>query len=390
MENKFNDVYYGKGNADMYDEYMDFINYVFGFDRSTCDFKTLIPKLYRAEDNPAAKSYVVVENKKLKAAVGAYDLDICVAGNILHSRNIGNVAVHPYARGKGYMRRLMNDAIGDMIKDGIDFSVLCGQRQRYNYFSYEPTGVNIVLEFNSDNIRHKFGKKIDSSIKLRCVTADDDKSLDGIAHIQQMFPFYAFRDRNRLFDILSSWKARVFSAWKGDVFEGYAVVDDNCVTEIAVRDEACLEGFVAALFSSVSCKTMLMKLPCFMSDYIDRLYKLAEEYTVRTTKSFTVLNYENTVRAFMELKAQTSAVDLPDGDFTLLIHGRAGDETIKLMVEKGVVSVEKINDKADLELEHIDAINLLFSPICPKRDTLPTFVRLWLPLPINIYDADMV
>ncbi len=49
------------------------------------------------------------------------------------------------------------------------------------------------------------------------------------------------------------------------------------------------------------------------------------------------------------------------------------------------------NDGAyDLELEHIDAINLLFSPFCPGRERLPGFARVWRPLPIWLPRADGV
>jgi hypothetical protein len=44
----------------------------------------------------------------------------------------------------------------------------------------------------------------------------------------------------------------------------------------------------------------------------------------------------------------------------------------------------------DAELGHLEAINMLFSSFCPGRDRLPTFARVWLPLPIWMYAADEV
>ena len=52
--NEIGKTYFGRGNAAMYDDYMDFINYVFGFNGNSSDFKKLLPKLYRPEDDPAA------------------------------------------------------------------------------------------------------------------------------------------------------------------------------------------------------------------------------------------------------------------------------------------------------------------------------------------------
>ena len=77
-----NDIYFGRGTAEMFDDYMDFINYVFGFNGNSSDFKKLLPKLYKYDYMPAVSSYVAVDNGKLKAAVGAFDHDISVCGKI--------------------------------------------------------------------------------------------------------------------------------------------------------------------------------------------------------------------------------------------------------------------------------------------------------------------
>lgn len=383
-------VYYGKGNAEMYDDYMDFINYVFGFNGNSSDFKKLLPKLYRPEDDPAGHSYVATEGGKLKAAVGAFDLDMCVDGEILHTRGIGNVAVHPYARSRGYMRRLMNDALDDMIRDGIDYSILGGRRQRYNYFSYDKAGVNIRLGFNADNIRHTFGQTRRYDIDVRRISASDDAELDEIAALYGTLPLYGVRERGRLFDILSSWNSTVWCGFSGDAFAGYAVINGESVSEIAVKDEARLSEFVAALFDELGRGKLTVNLPPFLPGYIERLCRIAEGCSIEPDKSFSVLNYERTVRAFLRLKSRCSASGLPDGELTLLIHGRAGDENITLSVDGGVSRVSLTDKPADIELEHLDAVNLLFAPVCPARDRLLAFARVWLPLPLYVYYVDAV
>ena len=51
-------------------------------------------------------------------AVGAYDETYRVAGETVRFRGIGNVAAHPRAKGKGYMRAAMDATMADMVKDG--------------------------------------------------------------------------------------------------------------------------------------------------------------------------------------------------------------------------------------------------------------------------------
>lgn len=94
-----------KGSVEQYEDFLDFINYVFGFNGSENDFVKLLPKLYRKEKNPACKNYIITENKKIRAAVGAFDSKISVCGNTLKCRGIGNVAVHPYHRSKVSLKK---------------------------------------------------------------------------------------------------------------------------------------------------------------------------------------------------------------------------------------------------------------------------------------------
>lgn len=157
------ELYIGRGNTELFDDYMDFLNYVFGFDGRENDFKKLLPKLYKKEYDPASKSYLVMENQKIKAAVGVYENEISVCGMKLHGAGVGNVAVHPYESSKGYMKKLMHMAVEDMKKAKIDYTVLGGQRQRYNYFSYENAGVGYRFRITEANMRHIFADSDASS-----------------------------------------------------------------------------------------------------------------------------------------------------------------------------------------------------------------------------------
>lgn len=383
-------IYYGKGYAGLYDDYMDFINYVFGFNGNSSDFKKLLPKLYRPEDDPAGNSYVAVDDGKLKAAVGAFDLDVSVAGEVLRTRGIGNVAVHPYARSHGYMRKLMNEAVDDMIRDGIDFSTLGGRRQRYNYFSYDKAGESLSLSFNSDNMRHTFGYPRTHAMAVRKISNADATALDHILTLSKTLPFYGIRKRERLYDILTSWGAAVWYGVADDVCTGYAVVNGENVSELVVADESRIAEFTVALFDAVGRGKLTVNLPPFLPGYAEKLCRICEWYSVSPEKSFSVLNYERTVGAFMRLKAVTAGAPLPDGELTLLIHGRARDENITVSVKDGETSVARTDKAPDAEYDHLTAMNVLFAPLCPERDRLPAFAHLWLPLPIYIYSADAV
>lgn len=387
-------IYAGRGNASMYDDYLDFINYVFGFNGREQDFPKLLPKLYGRADDPAANSYVLTENGKLKAAVGAFDHSMTVCGRELKCRSIGNVAAHPYAKSRGFMKRLMNMAVEDMVHDGIVMSTLGGRRQRYNYFSYEKSGTTYRFTVNPDNMRHTYGsdRSARHRFDIRVVKADDSASLDAIESLLARQQYVPVRPRARLYDILRSWKMVPVALWEEDRFAGYAVLRDNAVTEWLMVEESAEEiaDAIICLFDWKGASGMTFKLPAFAPAYIEVLYPLAEGYAMEINESYSVLNFTAVADAFLALKA--TYADLPDGKLTLLIHGRAGDERITLTVEGGKTAVRPADEgeMPDAELGHLEAINLLFSAFCPARDRLPDHARLWLPLPIWMYAADEV
>ncbi len=383
-------IWFGRGSESMYDDYIDFINYVFGFNGKTHDFKKLLPKLYRPEYKPAESNYLAVENGRIKAAIGAYDVDISVCGTVLKTRGIGNVAVHPYSRSRGFMKKLLNDAVDDMVKDGIAFSALGGRRHRYNYFSYDKVGLKLSMTLNADNIRYKFGKERSSRFVFKEVHATDEKILADIRCLSESQPFYCLRDNADYFDILSTWESVVYAGFDGESFAGYAVVNDDEVSELLVADSVMsdLPEFCADLRNAAG-KTLSFQLPAHLDGYIKALMPYCEGYYVTYPEMFNVLDYLRVTEAFMRLKSTYSS--LPNGELTLRINGRAGTENLTFSVNGGTPSVSHTDKSPFIEpLDHLAAMNLIFAPYSVEREILPQFARLWFPLPLFIYHADCV
>ncbi len=382
-------IYAGRGTPEMFDDYVDFINYVFGFNGNGSDFKKLLPKLYQYKYEPAVHSYVVTEDGKLKSAIGAFDHDLCVCGEVLKTRGIGNVAVHPYSRSKGYMKQLMNMALDDMVKDGVVLSALGGRRQRYRYFSYDKLGPKYSFSVNSDNIRHSFGDS-ESIFTFKRVKAEDKDILDSIKKLSSSQNLYATRDNADYYEILVSWQQSVHAAYLDGKFAGYMVEKDCEVSELLLEDEYIpkLREFIRDAFRYLGRGKLGFKLPVHLPEYLKLVQDIPEGISFEPCKSFSVLNYKAVVGAFMKLKATYEK--MPDGKLVLNINGRGGNENIALTVKNGVPSCEYTEEKADMKFEHIEAMNLLFGLCCPERDMLPDFARIWLPLPLFVYYSDTV
>ena len=75
-----------------HEELIDFLNYVFGMNGADSGFYRLLPKLYKPENRPEDYNYVVLEDGKLRAAVGAYPIELEVAGHVLPGAGEGYAA----------------------------------------------------------------------------------------------------------------------------------------------------------------------------------------------------------------------------------------------------------------------------------------------------------
>ena len=176
----------------------------------------------------------------------------------------------------------------------------------------------------------------------------------------------------------------------GERVAGYCIADQGTsVTEIrAARDEDFM--LLIRSFSAFVQSGIAVGLPAFDESYIRQIDPIAEHVSLSASMSYTVLNYRLVLEAFMKLKMTYAAVS--EGTLTLLIHGFAGDEYLRLSVKDGVCEVINISDDtpAEMELTHMEALNLLFAPISPERDRMSDLIRNWFPLPMWMYRADEV
>ncbi|MBQ3706722.1 MAG: GNAT family N-acetyltransferase [Clostridia bacterium] len=375
--------YKGRGTPEMYDDLMDFMNYVFGFNGSEKDFKKLLPKLYKPEYDPCYSNYVVTENGKLKAAIGAFDSDLSVDGEILKSRGIGNVAVHPYSRSKGYMKDCMHLALRDMIEDGVDFSILGGQRQRYQHFGFEHAGQEISVGVDRGNLRRAFENVPLTPLEFRDVNADDAELLDRIHALHAAKPVHTIRPRAAFYDIARSWRSSLTAILKDGDFRGYFIgglgeltLADHADTVDVVRNYVAQRGDVHLSF------------PVWEDDLLARITQFGGGISLDHCEMFNILNYPHVIGALLRFQAKRE--ELGDGALSLFIHGFSGDVRVRIAVQNNEVTLEEVTGDCDLELGHLEAISFLCGLWSPYRLALTPAVRSWFPLPLFVDGADHV
>lgn len=359
------------------DEIVDFINYVFSQAHRPHDFKTLVPKSY-ADDaiDMGAVHYVAKEDGKIKALVATRIIDVNVCGKMLKYGLIGNVSVHPYSRGAGYMKKLMQMAIDDAKERGVHILLLGGQRQRYGYFGFENVGANPVFTVSKENIRHCFSDLDTSSISFRTMTNAD---VDDAKALYEKSIFHSIRKREEFLNIMHTWNRECDVILKNGNFAGYIYGNFE---EIKLCDESDFPLVLKAFFEKNQPDKLEIKTAVYDKERICFLDSVCEDSCISQVKMINVLDWEAVLNAFFELKLKS--MELCDGKAMVVID----DEAYTICVNDGKALVKKESRVPDgaIEMSHSRAQRLFFnmnSFIFTQRG-----FNNWLPLPLVIDAPD--
>ncbi len=384
-------LYYGRGKDCDNKKLLALIDDVFfSDDEGGRDFLNLLPKIYHDEYRPAYNNFVVQdEDGEMRAAIGAFDIDLDVGGEDIKACCIGNVAVSKSYRSKGYMIDLMKLAVEDMYARGVALSYLGGQRQRYGYFGFETAGVSYKFHFNMQNAKHLYGR-LESKLRAEKLDENDMETIKKIDELYSANAVHAKRPLKDYFRILKSWRHVPYVLFDGDDFAGYFVInyENTWVSEASVtKYDYYSEMLLAALSVSGKHGIEINAAP-FEAEKLGFLTENSEGMDICGCESILVYDFEKTIRAY--LKAKASYAKLADGELSVLIHGKYGDEKLKITVKNNAVEVEKFDGDVEIELGHHEATRVFFSNYTHDRAKINTTAQQWLPLPAFIFSADQM
>jgi predicted N-acetyltransferase YhbS len=384
-------VTYDRAAVTDYDEVIDLGNYVFSAAHAPHDFPLLLPKLFRREYFMEGIHYLAREDGRIKAVVGAYPLTLNILGEKLFGRGVGMVAVHPYARSRGYMKALMGNLLEDLRKDGMAFSCLGGQRQRYEYFGYARTGTRIVFECRAVNVRHTLGRNFSSGLSLRHIVAEDRELLDGIAAFHESKIARIERSREKFFPILSSWKSHVYALMEGGALAGYLIssAGGGDISEINLKDPSRMAEAVGLFLNRPegTGDQVNVTVQPHETAKLAALSRFAEACLVTSAYNFNVLDWPRFLAPLLNLKAQTAALSSGSAVFKI------GDQCLRIAVTNGSPSISPVSAAPDITLTSREAAGFFFSHLAPEVSPASRenpFLRSLLPLPLFFENTDGV
>ena len=375
-------IFKGRGEGLDRMTYIDFINYVFGFNGHDTDFLKLLPKLYKEQYEPCYNSFVVTEDGEYRAAIGCFPRKFMVGDEELVSHGIGNVAVHPRHRSKGYMKDCLHNAIASMIEAGADFSDLGGQRQRYGYFSYEKGSSERSFHITDINLRYAFGKAPLKDLTFKVINDENDPLIEGIWALHNTRKVHAVRPKEAFLDIARSWESTLTAIMAGERLVGYYI---GGLGELTLADSKDFDDVIRNYVKKFGNATF--HVPSWDTAMSRRAWELCEGTGEGNVEMVTIFHFAKVVKAFLKLKAGYAA--LKDGSVVYHVSGVAGEENFRITVKDNAVTVEATDDKADVTLEHHAAISYFFGSYSTQRGEFAGDAG-WFPLDMYFDSADHV
>lgn len=381
-------VIYRKAIPDDFPNILNFINMVFSMSHCPHDFRQLLPKLYEKGQEEKSIHYLALENEEIKACVCVLPITLCCEDKTITCATVGSVSVHPYSRGKGYMRKLMHIAIEDMKKSNISMSTLSGLRNRYQYYGYEKGGFVFQYCFTSDNFRHcreKFPKR-----KITLCQIQDTKNplLTEIQQIQENQILFVKRNPSDFLAIMKSWNAKLYGILENQICKGYVALQGNQILEMHLTDNTLLFASLEECLKESSSKELFLRMLPYDTYLLKECTQLFESFTISLDDNYMIFDYPKILDFFLNVKSKYTSLNSGSWDFTIKGHG-----TFQIQVDNGVPSVTQSNDlegKSSINFSSFESIWALFAPNYSMgflETKLPENCN-WFPLPLALSPFD--
>lgn len=371
MNNEFE---YRLSRPEEWDDVLDFGNFVFSQAHRPHDFRALLPKVYAHPDR--AKHFVAMRGDRIRAMVANHEENWQVAGTTLRAGMIGTVSVHPYARGEGHMKKLMNMMMDDAVESGCDVLLLGGLRHRYGYFGFEAAGCRMNYTVTGTNLRHCCAEVAVDDVTFTELTEEKPEEVDFAWALAKTLPMAAERPREVFLDIMHSWENGCDLICIGGEKVGYVM---GKAAELALTDEKLLPKVLKALMARKGWDEVTLQVMPYEKERIAVLTGLCERCSTQHEEQMKVLNWGKTLPALFRMAA--ACRELLDGEVSLRIDG----EDFTLRVKDGTPEVVS-GGAGEFVLTGREAVRRLTT----AEGALCADARFknWLPLPVRVLSPD--
>ncbi len=170
-----------------FDKVMQFLEE--SYDHSKGFFWLNYPQVLSKETIDYDNTFIIREGNRIASLIGIFPQKVVLNGRRTTIGGIGSVSTHPDFRNRGYMKTLMDFCIEEMKRRNYSFSILGGDRQRYNFWGYETCGLNAIITMT----QRSFEKSGMTEVVPILRYDGSIETLEKIKNVHEEFPCYTKR-----------------------------------------------------------------------------------------------------------------------------------------------------------------------------------------------------
>lgn len=361
-------------------------NVIFGGEGNTDYFQLYHPKLYKVR-NSATEHLIVRDEDGIQGILGVFPAEMEVCGRHIRVDGFGTMGVTKAARGKGYMKDLMNTAVS-ASKERSDIAFLGGRRQRYEYFGFTPSGIGASFSFNRDNARH--GIKEPSNNTFTFSESKTAEEAEFFIELYNKRPAKVLRTATNFITMLKTCRSTAYSVYKnGDLF-GYMAVngEGRNINEIELENIKELPEVLASYMNTFDFRGLSIGgVFLFETEKLEALDSVCESMSIHGCENFLIHDYVKIIDAMLALKAEYTK--LHNCNVVIEIEGYC---KLAIDISDNGFKVYQTDKKANVYFKPLEATRILFgntSYIGLKED-IPDDLKANLPLPLFYSRPDFV
>ncbi|NLC33280.1 MAG: GNAT family N-acetyltransferase [Clostridiales bacterium] len=360
-------------------EILDFANMVFSMMDKPTDFRKLYPAVY-GSNNFADFHLIAKDQERLIATVAVKPLQLKLFGQLaLSCGYLGTVCTHPFEQGKGHMRKLLDMAVVQSRKQGLELLALSGQRQRYNHYDFENAGPIIAYCVNSSNLKSLFKEH---QYTFQPLEYQESSVLDNLYAAYENLSMIGQRSKQLFKAYLAAWQGSCFVLLRNERAIGYIYSIGENILEMAIEDPSQTLQILYDWMDFKICKNFDIRVPAHCKDSIRMLGEAAESYLVSDSMMIHIFNWQSVIEKLLIFKSQFTY--LLDGDAVIEITGEA---RLRIIVQSNRVTVKPTQKKVDAAFGHREGITRFFSAQGIMQEKNDVFYS-WFPLMLSIPAAD--
>jgi predicted acetyltransferase len=359
---------------------MRFMERAYGHSRDF--FPRFYGHLYRPTSEACANCYIIKEGPQIVSHVGLFPIHVSCAGVRLTLGGIGGVATLPEARGKGYMTRLLRHVIKEMRARSYPTSWLAGDRQRYNTFGWEMSGIVYQLTFSRRSLTWHDVDPVPVEEVL------PDAAHQVVAAHQARPACHARRP-----DLRAKLQRQDLRFWVA--VDGYAIAEGQERDHVKVVELVSASGNEAGLLRAILdwnfADDVTWKVSGWEHQRIARVMPHVASWRIHEYGMYRINDLTALLTAALPFLNERAA-GLRDHAVTMHLHDSDRITSTTLIVKEGTVQVRTGQHATHtVDLSMLDAARLIFGGPAPAPlGQVPPGLQVLFPIPMYVPYLDQV